>query len=91
MSNSIPCYSFAYNFNYWDRCKTSTLRQHDRRFMKELYVPPKHDSLKDELLNNNISHIDRNTWQAVCQQAEAHQSENRYRCTAATFLEEFQP
>eukprot|EP01083_Nonionella_stella_P152399 488424_1 len=83
-SNHVASYSFSYDFNYLDRCKHSK-QVRSTGYVKDLYVQPKHDSLKDELLNNVISCIHLQTWMAACQQAEAQKKSHRYRRITATF------
>eukprot|EP01083_Nonionella_stella_P158943 517895_1 len=75
-------YSFGYNFNYWPRCKHS---EHGGKggWLKDLYVAPKHSSLKEELLNNRISSIDLKTWTDACNEAEAQTKSHQYKQTNA--------
>eukprot|EP01083_Nonionella_stella_P077250 210839_1 len=84
LTNRMTSYSFSYDFNYLDKCKHST-QMHSSGLTKDFYVPPKHNSLKDELLYNSISQIDLYTWIAAYQRAEEQKKSSQYRHTSATF------
>eukprot|EP01083_Nonionella_stella_P034175 93568_1 len=84
VQHSHATYSFSYNFNYWSQCKHSTQRLY-WGYIKDLYVAPKHDSLKDEVLNNKISRIDLEVWTKTCQEADEQMKSSQCKHTKATF------
>eukprot|EP01083_Nonionella_stella_P271299 919251_1 len=87
LATRVPFYSFSYPFTYWDKCKHSKQRS-TNGYLKDFYVPSKHNSLKDELLHNSISQIGLHTWNAAYEQAENQKKTSRYKAKTATFESE---
>eukprot|EP01084_Bolivina_argentea_P256249 431343_1 len=76
-------YSYSFDFNYWEHCKDSTDHTDDGHMLKDLYIKPKYNSLKEEVLNNEIMTISPTFWNNQFEKAEYYQKTRRYLETVA--------
>eukprot|EP01084_Bolivina_argentea_P255545 429846_1 len=60
--SSLAKYSYSFDFHYKERFKNDQQFAFGKLRYSDTYVPPKHNSLKDELIANKIHCIDINDW-----------------------------
>eukprot|EP01084_Bolivina_argentea_P276118 471050_1 len=64
-------YSYSFDFNYWPHCKYSEIETVSGK-MKNFYVPPKYNDMKQELLTNPIGSLPKYIWDNYYSAAIAH-------------------
>ena len=66
--NTISTYSYSFRFNYKDKYRYSQ-KEYGGRTYSDFYVPTKHETLKDELISNEIYCIHINSWDFAMKKA----------------------